>query len=820
MKKLQRACAFICAIALIMSGCSKSSESSASENSNAGSGTGNKASSTVSQNVRSYGSTVSVADIKAAYEVDDSKEIMPLYNVAQTESFAFDFNFDCYEADLDLYDYVSVHTDSACEQESEIYYTADMEPHDGITTITVAPMAPVLKTESQSTAYAFENVDMWGNAPMYYIAIHYDMDADSPVKLEDPIVIPFTVKNEVQAPNAKGVVDSTGRFRLEWEPVEGAEKYRIYQLTDGNLHTGEDNYALNGSKIGYENLTMCREGETTECSYDDFAGEGHGLAQITNNTNTYTIGQNYCVYGEFFVSAVVDGVESGVSAAIPTSDLQLPYVLTEDSDILYARYATAADFPSEVEVLNIDGSISTHKVSYTKVDGVNLFGMDRIQYDYTVEGTAITGYVVPDDENGYAPTEIDNSSDAGTAEPEDNVNKIPDKDVDTIIPVTPDETTGENNGEKPDETTENSGDTSDIINQQKDNTQEHIEQGNKVEVENVPEGVYINAETAEEEWLALNLVQGNSEISVEAFTSLQDPYTLVDVFNKVYYQNPFVLGVSAYAYDYQTMTFTVEYVYDKETISAKQTEIVSKANDIISQNISEDMNASDKAFALYNYLVENCVYDDDALAAAEGSDYTKAGMSEFEDSFNTYGILVNGKGVCMSYAYAFRLLCDMSGVECVVITGYLDGNLPHAWNMIKLDDEWYEIDCTNNAVTTGIPYFLYKADSKLAEQSGYTKDNLFEIDDAVDEYSGEDTTKEYYESSGLSTDSMEEYKQLILDNVTAETGIFATRWNSAEFDEQLFTDTVALAFNELGIEDKLENTSFIVTHGFIVLIIK
>lgn len=808
MKKLQRACAFICAAALIMTGCSKSSSS---ESSKADSKANGKTGSIVSGNVRSYGSTVTVADIKAVYETDDSNEIMPLYNVAQTEAFTFDFNFDGFEADVELYDYVSVHTDAACGEESKIYYTAQMEPHDGITTVTVAPMSPVLKTRSQSEAYAYEDTDMWGNAPMYYIAIHYDMESETPVKLEQPVIIPFTVSNDVQAPNAGGVVDSTGRFKLIWEPVDGAEKYIIYNLTDGNLSTGKDNHPLDGAKIGYKNLSMLYESETTECSFDNFAGEGHGLAQIDVDGKTYTSGQNYSVSGEFFVSAVVDGKESGVSAAIPTADLQIPYVVTDESEI-QRRYATAEDFPSEVDVLNIDGTVSKHKVSYTKSEAENLLGAKINQYDYTIEGTALTGYVIAEDENAFAPDEIDNSSDVGTAEPEDNVDKIPDKDVDTIIPVTPDETG--------DTTPDSSESAESIVSQQKENTQEHIEQGNKAEVENVPEGVYINAETAEEEWLALNLVQGNSEISVEAFPSLQDPYTLVDVFNKVYYQNPFVLGVSAYAYDYQTMTFLVEYVYDKETISAKQADIVTKAKEIISGNITDDMNASDRALTLYNYLVENCVYDNDALAAAEGSDYTKAGMSEFEDSFNTYGILVNGKGVCMSYAYSFRLLCDMSNVECIVVTGFLDGNLPHAWNMIKLDDEWYEIDCTNNAVTTGIPYFLYKADTKLAEQSGYTKDDLFELDDAVDEYSGEDATKEYYESQGLATNSMEVYKQLIIDNVTADTGVFAVRWNSAEFDEQTFADTVALAFNELGIEDKLEGTSFRVTHGFIILIIK
>lgn len=70
----------------------------------------------------------------------------------------------------------------------------------------------------------------------------------------------------------------------------------------------------------------------------------------------------------------------------------------------------------------------------------------------------------------------------------------------------------------------------------------------------------------------------------------------------------------------------------------------------------------------------------------------KTGDDTYEYAFNTYGILVKKVGVCQSYAYAYKLLCNLAGVECNVVTGYLDGNLPHAWNAVKIDDAWYETE--------------------------------------------------------------------------------------------------------------------------------
>lgn len=817
MKDCRRVSALALAVSILLTGCS-SVENSGSAGSSSGAGSSSISDSSkpeIGGQVSALGATVTVEDIKKAYGADDTTEIMPLYNVSQTESFTFNFNFSYYEtSDIDLYDFVSVHTDSKCLEASSIYYTADITDNgNGTSTLTVAPMSPVLATDSQDKDYVYEDVDSWGNAPIYYIALHYDTESTEPAKLDTPIIIPFTVKHEVDAPNVRAEVDSKGVFSLRWEPVEGAEKYIIYKLTDDSLYTGKDNHAIYGAENGYGSgntlMPLLRDGETTECTFSGFAGKSSLAENYDEDTGSYyNSGQNFCVNGEYYVSAVINGKESGLSNAIPTSDLVLPYMMTDETDILFGRYETVEDFPATVDVINIDGSVTTRNVIYDGPVTVDLYGYDVIRYNYTIEGTALAGYVTPNDLNtGAKLPEAGTTTESGNTKPEDNIDMIPDNDIDTIIPVDPENGTGG--------TSENG-----LVQEQIENTQEHIGQANSDTVANAPEGVYVNADSAEEEWLALNLIEGNTEISLEAFPKLQDPNHLVDVMNKVYYQNPYVIGVSRYSYDYETFIFKVEYAYTAEEIKTMQAEMTEKADKVISEIITEGMTEEKKIKAIYLYLEENCVYDNEALKAAEEAGFVKTYDKQYESAFNTYGILVEGEGVCMSYAYTFRMLCDMTGVEAVVITGYLDGNLPHAWNMVNLDGEWYEIDCTNNGKTTGIPFYLYQADSETAKNTGYTKDNIFELDSAVGEFAGDDSSREYYENHNLTAENKEELKKLIIDNVTDTTGVFAIRWNGTPLDKSEVASVINVAFNELGLEGKLPATGFLVTSSFVVIAIK
>ena len=53
------------------------------------------------------------------------------------------------------------------------------------------------------------------------------------------------------------------------------------------------------------------------------------------------------------------------------------------------------------------------------------------------------------------------------------------------------------------------------------------------------------------------------------------------------------------------------------------------------------------------------------------------------DAYSAYGALVLKKAVCNGYAEGMKLLCDLSGVTCKMISGTADGE-KHAWNLISL----------------------------------------------------------------------------------------------------------------------------------------
>lgn len=50
-------------------------------------------------------------------------------------------------------------------------------------------------------------------------------------------------------------------------------------------------------------------------------------------------------------------------------------------------------------------------------------------------------------------------------------------------------------------------------------------------------------------------------------------------------------------------------------------------------------------------------------------------------------------GACMSYAYSFRFLCDLTGIPCILKNG---GN--HQWNMVYVDGQWWDVDVTSSDV--------------------------------------------------------------------------------------------------------------------------
>lgn len=96
----------------------------------------------------------------------------------------------------------------------------------------------------------------------------------------------------------------------------------------------------------------------------------------------------------------------------------------------------------------------------------------------------------------------------------------------------------------------------------------------------------------------------------------------------------------------------------------------------------------DRELALHDWMVEWGEYDPGALSSGPIG-------NPLPHNDDPYGFLVGRKGICLGYSTTFQLLMDLSGIECLTVHGTAHaGSDEHAWNLVRLDGEWYAVDVT------------------------------------------------------------------------------------------------------------------------------
>lgn len=847
---------------------------------------------------------VTISDLKQKYGVADKKEYKPFYNVEQGTQFTFHFN-----SDVEPCKAITVHTDSKCEESSTVYQINDGYVTSSGVDVVVKAGSPVLNCDTHSGG-SLANYN-WGYAPIYYMCIRYDIDADEPVLLDEPIVIPFTVRSEVSVPNTYYTISPTGNFTVNWKPVEDAVKYNIYYAF--RVRPDSEARNLTRAEAGYVGDHLERiatvDGSTT--SFSDFGLET-GVGADTNNTlidmNGYVMSQNTFDLGSYYVTAVdASGNESFFSLAVEGWKYgnQLPKTFDD-----YKTFSTRNEMgyvtylPMSVPVNMYDGSVNYFPINYKKVSDE----YECAIYEYNIVGTELTGTVSYYNESGEYEDEIVSTDkmNGDLYKVDDNINVIPSKEVQTISgdynmdlskPVERDQSTklvyskdallmradienariitdgvylsssgldsidtyiadGYIHSGVDEETTEtaveeestevetivieeiteeetttvveteivesldvNDSDvvTSDnLVDTQNEVTSQEVAEANNAEVQVT--GYQVWADSAEEEYLALAMINRLESIDISAFPSLQNMEYLKDVFYKITFQNPYIISPMGLSYDYDTNTVYPVYAYDAETTKKKQEEIARTVVNITDSIITNSMSDEAKVQAVWSYLESNTTYDYGALEAAEASEFSLP--VGYEDSFNAYGILVNKVGVCQSYSYASKLLLDACGVDSVTLTGYLNGTLPHAWNAVNLDGDWYWIDATNNELATGIPYFMYQTSSDFAEQINYVLDTDYELDTNLGAFLNSDTSKDWYVENNLYATGDDELINMIVSQYTGtEKSSIAIKCAYEPVSDDEFVTKFATALLEAGAEkEELMNAKFGYSSGYFVLI--
>lgn len=153
---------------------------------------------------------------------------------------------------------------------------------------------------------------------------------------------------------------------------------------------------------------------------------------------------------------------------------------------------------------------------------------------------------------------------------------------------------------------------------------------------------------------------------------------LRDLFFSVYMTNPKLFFVdSAYAYSIRNgkaVAIVPKYFYDEEETKQKQEEIDEKTKEALSY-INDSMTDFEKAIALHDYIVLNCQYRLDKVNGAT----------------TIYDCLVDGSSTCMGYTSTYSYLLSLAGVD----SEYVESDpMVHAWNKVKIDGEYYNVDCT------------------------------------------------------------------------------------------------------------------------------
>lgn len=125
---------------------------------------------------------------------------------------------------------------------------------------------------------------------------------------------------------------------------------------------------------------------------------------------------------------------------------------------------------------------------------------------------------------------------------------------------------------------------------------------------------------------------------------------------------------------------------DTGALSEQDRAMLEAAAQVLEQTTGPDMSPYEREKAVYAWITANVKYDRDH--------YDKT-VTLDPASSNPYGPLHNGKGICVGVASAFQLLMDMSGVECITVVGASRENAQdHAWNMVRLNGQWYCVDPT------------------------------------------------------------------------------------------------------------------------------
>ena len=170
--------------------------------------------------------------------------------------------------------------------------------------------------------------------------------------------------------------------------------------------------------------------------------------------------------------------------------------------------------------------------------------------------------------------------------------------------------------------------------------------------------------------------------------------------------------------NYVTLKYSISYFSSAEQEATMDT---------VLEEVMENLNLAggtdyEKIKSIYDYIADNIVYD-----------YDNKDCDSYTLKQSAYAALINKRCVCQGYANLFYRMALAAGVDCRIVDGISHGE-SHAWNIVCIDGNYYNVDCTWDAELSQMgsqyQYFL-KSNNGFGD---HTRNDVYMTADFVEKY--------------------------------------------------------------------------------------